>query len=153
MFANRRQLLHAKYVDTTKCLEYADSYFDRKRNEREAKKSGDTEYVCFVSKRKKEFVSIIVTDVQGSKWESHFDEISECVLWRNGSSGMSTYKRPESTDEVWMREQLIRDQTENENRIKEASMWYVYLKNMCFFSSFKIIYNQLCALVLSVVLA
>jgi hypothetical protein len=47
----------------------------------------------------------------------------EWVLLGNASSGMSTYRRPESVDEVWMREQILRDLENIQKKKKEASMW------------------------------
>ena len=75
------------------------------------------------SKQFLNFHTISVTDTQGQKWESLFDEISQCVMWRNASSGMSTYKRPESIDEVWMREQVLRDAKDKKDREDEANNW------------------------------
>ena len=51
------------------------------------------------------------------------DEISQVVMWQNASSGTATYTRPTSADEVWMREQNIRDLKEKKERQEEANNW------------------------------
>ena len=44
-------------------------------------------------------------------------------MWQNASSGTATYTRPTSADEVWMREQNIRDLKEKKERQEEANNW------------------------------
>ena len=133
VYAERRMMLDEKYVDITRCLEYADSYFNRKRQIREhLSGEGGEAPTLFVSKRKREFVPVVVTDVQGSKWDAVFDEISDTVMYRNASSGMSTYSRPDSADEVWMREQVKRDEKEKEERAAEAQAWIEHFDELAF---------------------
>ena len=172
LYASRRTLLNSKYQDIVDCLEYADVYYEQKREWRNNK------IVPTKTKKCLEFKSIVVTDVQGQKWTSQFgkpttmmvfcilffhlfrvvccacfrdfsyrlchcyspphpyvpwpwctvtppfaDEISQVVMWQNASSGTVTYTRPTSADEVWMREQNIRDLKEKKERGEEAKNW------------------------------
>ena len=71
----RRRLLDVKYQELVECFDCAHGYFGRKRSEREALETGDTEYVRFQSLAFREFISEIVTDTQGQQWESLYDEI------------------------------------------------------------------------------
>jgi hypothetical protein len=131
-YADRRKLLDSKYVDIVRCLESADLYFERKRmlrfhhnndSSRGISSNGKKEESHEQTEESIEFSSIKVTDVQGQQWTSKFDEISQCVMWCNDSSGVTTYTRPTSSDEVWMREQLLRDEKKRKERKEEAANW------------------------------
>ena len=50
-----------------------------------------------------------IVDVQGETWDACFDEICDCAFYTNSGSGMSTYLRPTSADEIWEMEESERE--------------------------------------------
>jgi hypothetical protein len=64
-----------------------------------------------------------IVDVQGELWECRFDEVSDCPYYTNSSSGMSTYARPTSADEIWEMEEKAREVERRKAAEAEKEKW------------------------------
>ena len=64
-----------------------------------------------------------IVDVQGELWECRFDEVSDCPYYTNSSSGMSTYARPTSADEIWEMEEKAREVERRKATEAEKEKW------------------------------